>query len=89
MGANALIQVNRLFTSQGCHCCGDGPHSRSVARTMDRNAQGREGAHGDIADFSKGMLGANGIVGGGPPLACGMALSAKLRKTWIAIAGPR
>ncbi len=24
-----------------------------------------------IADVSKGMLGANGIVGGGPPLACG------------------
>lgn len=30
-----------------------------------------------IADLSKGMLGANGIVGGGPPLACGAALSAK------------
>ena len=24
-----------------------------------------------IADLSKGMLGANGIVGGGPPLICG------------------
>lgn len=31
-----------------------------------------------IADVSKGMLGANGIVGGGPPLACGAALSAKM-----------
>jgi TPP-dependent pyruvate/acetoin dehydrogenase alpha subunit len=30
-----------------------------------------------IADLSKGMLGANGIVGGGPPLACGAALAAK------------
>jgi acetoin:2,6-dichlorophenolindophenol oxidoreductase subunit alpha len=30
-----------------------------------------------IADLAKGMLGANGIVGGGPPLACGAALSAK------------
>ncbi len=30
-----------------------------------------------IADLSKGMIGANGIVGGGPPLACGAALSAK------------
>jgi pyruvate dehydrogenase E1 component alpha subunit len=27
------------------------------------------------------MLGANGIVGGGPPLACGAALAAKVRKT--------
>jgi pyruvate dehydrogenase E1 component alpha subunit len=34
-----------------------------------------------IADVSKGMLGANGIVGGGPPLACGAALSAKMRGT--------
>lgn len=31
-----------------------------------------------IADIGKGMLGANGIVGGGPPLVCGAALAAKL-----------
>ena len=30
-----------------------------------------------IADLDKGMMGANGIVGGGPPLICGAALSAK------------
>ena len=30
-----------------------------------------------IADLSKGMLGANGIVGGGPPLICGRALASK------------
>jgi len=34
-----------------------------------------------IADFNKGMLGANGIVGGGYPLACGSALTAKYKKT--------
>ncbi|HZG13468.1 MAG TPA: thiamine pyrophosphate-dependent dehydrogenase E1 component subunit alpha [Candidatus Bathyarchaeia archaeon] len=34
-----------------------------------------------IADLDKGMLGANGIVGGGFPLACGSALTAKLKKT--------
>ena len=34
-----------------------------------------------IADVSKGMLGANGIVGGGPPLACGAALTAKTLET--------
>lgn len=34
-----------------------------------------------IADLSKGMLGANGIVGGGPPLACGAALAAKMLGT--------
>jgi pyruvate dehydrogenase E1 component alpha subunit len=32
-----------------------------------------------IADLSKGMLGANGIVGGGAPLICGTALAAKIR----------
>lgn len=30
-----------------------------------------------IADLDRGMLGANGIVGGGPPLVCGAALTAK------------
>lgn len=34
-----------------------------------------------IADLDLGMLGANGIVGGGAPLACGAALSAKTLKT--------
>ena len=34
-----------------------------------------------IADMSKGMLGANAIVGGGPPIAAGAALTAKTLKT--------
>jgi acetoin:2,6-dichlorophenolindophenol oxidoreductase subunit alpha len=34
-----------------------------------------------IADVSRGMLGANGIVGGGPPLVCGVGLKAKVTKT--------
>src|SRR4030088_2867387 len=34
-----------------------------------------------IADVSKGMLGANGIVGGGPPLAAGAGLTAQSRGT--------
>src|SRR4051794_15123448 len=34
-----------------------------------------------IADVEKGMLGANGIVGGGPPMICGVGLSAKVRGT--------
>ena len=32
-----------------------------------------------VADFSKYMLGANGIVGAGPPLALGVALASKMR----------
>jgi len=31
-----------------------------------------------IADFDRGMLGANGVAAGGAPLACGSALSAKV-----------
>lgn len=42
---------------------------------------GGKGGSMHIADLSKGMLGANGIVGGGAPLACGAALSAKTLKT--------
>jgi pyruvate dehydrogenase E1 component alpha subunit len=34
-----------------------------------------------IADLSKGMLGANGIVGGGPPLVCGVGLTSKVTKS--------
>lgn len=32
-----------------------------------------------IADLDAGMMGANGIVGGGPPLVCGAALAAKMQ----------
>jgi TPP-dependent pyruvate/acetoin dehydrogenase alpha subunit len=42
---------------------------------------GGKGGSMHIADLEKGMMGANGIVGGGPPLICGAALSAKLNKT--------
>jgi pyruvate dehydrogenase E1 component alpha subunit len=34
-----------------------------------------------IADLEAGMMGANGIVGGGPPLICGAGLAAKVKKT--------
>ena len=34
-----------------------------------------------IADVTKGMLGANGIVGAGGPLACGSGLTAKIQGT--------
>jgi pyruvate dehydrogenase E1 component alpha subunit len=34
-----------------------------------------------IADLETGMLGANGIVGGGPPLVCGVGLTAKVKRT--------
>jgi acetoin:2,6-dichlorophenolindophenol oxidoreductase subunit alpha len=40
---------------------------------------GGKGGSMHIADFDKGMLGANGIVGAGAPLACGIGLAAKVR----------
>ncbi|ALI04188.1 transketolase [Pseudomonas sp. FW306-02-F02-AA] len=42
--------------------------------------QGKGGSM-HIADFEKGMLGANGIVGAGAPLVVGAALAAKLKGT--------
>lgn len=42
---------------------------------------GGKGGSMHIADFSRGMLGANAIVGGNPPLVVGAALSAKTRAT--------
>lgn len=42
---------------------------------------GGKGGSMHIADLDKGMLGANGIVGGGPPLICGAGLALKLQGT--------
>ena len=42
---------------------------------------GGKGGSMHIADLDQGMLGANGIVGGGPPLICGTALAAKIKGT--------
>jgi TPP-dependent pyruvate/acetoin dehydrogenase alpha subunit len=65
-------------------------HGHSIAKGCDVAAMmaeiygKRDGiCHGKggsmhIADLSKGMLGANGIVGGGPPLVCGVGLTAKV-----------
>lgn len=54
-----------------------------MAEILGREAGTCKGKGGSmhIADLDVGMLGANGIVGGGPPIACGAALSAKLNKT--------
>jgi len=40
---------------------------------------GGKGGSMHIADLAKGMMGANGIVGAGPPLICGAALAAKFK----------
>ncbi len=68
-------------------------HGHSIAKGVDPNAMmaeiygrrtgicGGKGGSMHIADTEKGMLGANGIVGGGIPLATGAALSAKVRRS--------
>lgn len=40
---------------------------------------GGKGGSMHLADFGRGMLGGNGVAAGGVPLACGAALSAKVR----------
>src|SRR5690349_21402205 len=52
-----------------------------VAELMGKSTGVCHGKGGSmhIADVDKGMLGANGIVGGGLPLACGAALTAKVQ----------
>jgi acetoin:2,6-dichlorophenolindophenol oxidoreductase subunit alpha len=68
-------------------------HGHAIAKGCDVKAMMKEiygkaegichgkGGSMHIADLDKGMLGANGIVGGGPPLVCGVGLSAKVRGT--------
>jgi acetoin:2,6-dichlorophenolindophenol oxidoreductase subunit alpha len=68
-------------------------HGHSIAKGCDVAAMMAEiygkragichgkGGSMHIADLSKGMLGANGIVGGGPPLVCGVGLTAKVKGT--------
>jgi pyruvate dehydrogenase E1 component alpha subunit len=68
-------------------------HGHCIAKECDLNGMMAEiygkvtglckgkGGSMHIADLEKGMLGANGIVGGGFPLACGSALTAKVKGT--------
>src|SRR5271165_1856800 len=66
------------------HCIAKGAEVRGMMSEIYGRKDGVCGGKGGsmhIADLSKGMLGANGIVGGGPPLICGAALAAKVLKT--------
>ena len=66
-------------------------HGHTLAKGADVNRMmaelfGRSGGHNGgkggsmhIADFSVGMLGANGVVGAGLPIACGAAHALKIR----------
>ena len=66
-------------------------HGHCIAKGVDvvammKEIYGKKGGCGNgkggsmhIADLSKGMMGANGILGAGAPLICGAALAAKFR----------
>src|SRR3954453_16512598 len=62
------------------HCIAKGVDIPGMVAELMGKATGickGKGGSMHIADVDKGMLGANGIVGGGPPLAAGAALTAK------------
>ena len=66
------------------HCIAKGCDVPAMMKEIYGRRDGLCGGKGGsmhIADLAKGMLGANGIVGGGPPLVCGAALTAKYLKT--------
>src|SRR5258706_710922 len=66
------------------HCIAKGVDvSEMMAEIYGRRTGSCHGKGGSmhIADLSKGMLGANGIVGRRPPLICGTALAAKMKGT--------
>jgi len=66
------------------HCIAKGVDVRGMMAELFGRRTGLcrgKGGSMHIADVDKGMLGANGIVGSGIPLATGAALTAKLKKT--------
>ena len=66
------------------HCVAKGVDVQGMMAELFGKATGickGKGGSMHIADMDKGMLGANGIVGGGPPLACGSGLTAKTNGT--------
>ena len=63
------------------HCLAKGVDPKEMMAELFGKASGTckgKGGSMHIADFRRGMLGANGIVGAGLPIACGAALTAKL-----------
>ena len=65
------------------HCIAKGVDVNGMMAEIYGRATGTcrgKGGSMHIADLDLGMLGANGIVGGGPPLICGAGLAAKFKK---------
>jgi pyruvate dehydrogenase E1 component alpha subunit len=66
------------------HCIAKGMDVRTMMAEIYGRKTGVCGGKGGsmhVADLDLGMMGANGIVGGGGPLICGAALAAKMKGT--------
>ena len=80
--ASLTVRDRVVSTHRGHgHCIAKGADIRRMMAELfgrvDGYCKGKGGSM-HIADFAVGMLGANGIVGGGLPIACGAALAAQL-----------
>jgi TPP-dependent pyruvate/acetoin dehydrogenase alpha subunit len=80
--ASLTVRDRVISTHRGHgHCIAKGADIRRMMAELFGRANGYckgKGGSMHIADFAVGMLGANGIVGGGLPIACGAALAAQL-----------
>ena len=81
-----LTDVDRIASTHRGHghCIAKGCDVKAMMAEIFGKKEGLCGGKDGsmhIADLEKGMMGANGIVGGGPPLICGAALTAKTLKT--------
>jgi TPP-dependent pyruvate/acetoin dehydrogenase alpha subunit len=66
------------------HCIAKGISLKGLMAELSAKVTGCNRAKGGpyhVGDLTAGVIGANGIVGGGPPIAAGAALAAKLRGT--------
>jgi pyruvate dehydrogenase E1 component alpha subunit len=85
VGATAALQENDLITSTHRghgHCIGKGIDiNRMMAELLGKENGICKGKGGSmhIADVTRGNLGANGVVGGGIPIATGAGLTVKMK----------
>jgi TPP-dependent pyruvate/acetoin dehydrogenase alpha subunit len=86
VGACSALRVSDRITSTHRghgHCIAKGADIKRMMAELfgrvDGYCKGKGGSM-HIADFAIGMLGANGIVAGGMPIACGAALAAQLEE---------
>src|SRR5271166_2720757 len=79
-----LTDIDRIASTHRGHghCIAKGVDVRQMMAEIYGKATGAcrgKGGSMHIADLSKGMMGANGILGAGAPLICGAGLAAKYR----------